>query len=122
MDYPEFLDLLVDRPPQIFTVNWITDYPSPHALYGLLLLPDAASNYGRWQDDTFVSLMEDAARAATPAAQATAYAAVEARVDQQAPLIPWSWDASYWLARTGLKGLGNLTTGLLDFGRVSWAE
>jgi hypothetical protein len=43
-------------------------------------------------------------------------------VDAEAPVIPWSWDASHWLVRDGLNGVGTLTTGLLDFGRVSWGD
>ena len=54
---------LDSKPPGIFTVNWIADYPSPHAIYGLLLDPGAASNYGDWQDDRFAELLEEAARA-----------------------------------------------------------
>lgn len=122
MDFADYLRLLPQRPPPIFTINWITDYPSPYALYGLLLLPDAASNYGHWTDDEFVQLMETAARTTDPAQQREAYLAVEARVDAEAPVITWSWDASHWLVREGLNGVGNLTVGLLDFGRVSWAD
>jgi oligopeptide transport system substrate-binding protein len=81
MEFADYLRLLPERPPAIFTINWITDYPSPYALYGLLLLPDAASNYGGWTDDEFVELMEAAARATDPADQLAAYEAVEARVD-----------------------------------------
>ena len=108
--------------PQVFSIDWIADYPSPHALYDLLLSPDANSNYGRWNDPTFVSLLDKAAGASTPAAQAADYAAVEAEVDQQAPLIPWAYDLSPWLVRPGLRGLGGLTVGLLDFGLVSWGQ
>ena len=54
------------------------------------------------------------------AAQAAAYREVDAYVDEQAPLIPWSYPTGWWLVRPGLRGLGNLTTGILDFGRVSW--
>jgi oligopeptide transport system substrate-binding protein len=122
MDFTDFLQVLPERPPQVFTINWITDYPSPYALYGLLLLPDAASNYGGWTDAEFVRLMEDAARATDPGEQRSAYLAVEAEVDAQAPVIPWSWDVSHWLVRDGLNGVGNLTVGLLDLGRVSWAD
>ncbi len=122
MDFGDFLTILPQRPPPVYTINWITDYPSPYALYGLLLLPDAASNYGRWNDAEFVELMEAAARATDPAEQRSAYLAVEARVDAEAPVIPWSWDASHWLVRDGLNGVGTLTVGLLDFGRVSWAD
>ncbi|HJT63224.1 MAG TPA: hypothetical protein VJ839_00440, partial [Candidatus Limnocylindria bacterium] len=82
----------------------------------------AASNYGGWTDAEFVALMETAARTTDPAEQREAYLAVEARVDAEAPVITWSWDASHWLVREGLNGVGNLTVGLLDFGRVSWAD
>ena len=58
-------------------------------------------------------------RAEAEQAQAAAYRKVEAEVDDQAPLIPWSYDESSWLVRPGLQGLGTLTIGLLDFGLVS---
>lgn len=122
MDFNDYLTSVATDTPQIFTINWIADYPSPYALYSLLLLPGAASNYGHWDDPQFVQLLEAAAGEDGPAAQAHAYAAVEARVDQQAPVIPWSYDQSWWLTRSDLRGLGNLTIGLLDFGRLSWDD
>jgi oligopeptide transport system substrate-binding protein len=120
--FGDYVDPQAVRPPNIFTINWIADYHSPDAIYSLLLLPTAASNYGKWRDDEFVNLLEQAAGASTPAEQAAAYRRVEARVDDQVPVIPWLYPDSWWLARDGLRGLGDLTTGLLDFGRVSWAE
>lgn len=119
MDFGDFLDRLDTDPPQIFTISWIADYPSPHALYGLLLAPDAASNYGRWSDDRFAELLEAAGRAGEEQVGA-AYAAVEARVAEQAPVIGWAYGETWWLVADGLRGLGNLTIGLMDFGRVSW--
>jgi oligopeptide transport system substrate-binding protein len=119
-DFGDYLTALEQQPPQIYTIDWIADYPSPYALYSLLLLPNAASNYGHWQDDRFVQLLQDASSAATDAGEAKAYADVDAYVDEQAPLIPWSYPTSWWLVRPGLRGLGNLTVGILDFGRVSW--
>jgi oligopeptide transport system substrate-binding protein len=119
MDFGDFLANLDTRPPNLFTVSWIADYPSPQALYGLLLEPGAASNYGDWRDDEFASLLEDAAQAPEDEIGA-AYAAVEDYVTEQAPLIPWSYGETWWLVADGLRGLGNLTIGLLDFGRVSW--
>ena len=119
MDFDTFLDLLDTRPPQLFTVNWIADYASPHALYGLLLEPGALSNYGDWRDADFVELL-DAAAGAPEDEVGAAYDAVEAYVAEQAPVIPWSYGETWWLVADGLRGLGNLTIGLLDFGRVSW--
>ncbi|HSM38141.1 MAG TPA: peptide ABC transporter substrate-binding protein, partial [Candidatus Limnocylindrales bacterium] len=120
MEFGDYLRALETNAPQVFTINWIADYPSPYALYSLLLLPEAASNYGRWTDDRFVQLLETASAADTDARQAAAYGAVDAYVDEQAPVIPWSYGTSWWLVRPGLRGLGNLTTGILDLGRVSW--
>jgi ABC-type transport system substrate-binding protein len=120
MSFEDYLPALEQQPPQVFTINWIADYPSPHALYALLLASDAASNYGHWADARFDQLLDAAGAAAGEAAQATAYAAVEERANDQAPLIPWSYETGWWLARDGLTGLGNLTIGLLDFGRVAW--
>lgn len=120
MEFGDYLSALDERRLQVFTVNWIADYPSPHALYSLLLLPEAISNYGGWRDDEFVRLLEAASAAEDDAAQAEAYRAVDAHVDELAPVIPWAYGTGWWLVRPGLRGLGNLTTGLLDFGRVSW--
>jgi oligopeptide transport system substrate-binding protein len=117
--FGDFLATLDERPPDVFTVNWIADYASPHALYGLLLDAGAASNWGDWRDPDFVELLE-AAAAAPVDDLGRAYAAIEERVTTQAPVIPWSYGETWWLVADGLRGLGNLTVGLLDFGRVSW--
>jgi ABC-type transport system substrate-binding protein len=119
MNFGDFLDLLEVRPPQIFTVSWIADYSSPHALYGLLLDSGAASNWGDWRDPAFVELLETAA-AAPIDELGTAYDRVDAYVAESAPVIPWAYGETWWLVADGLRGLGNLTVGLIDFGRVSW--
>ena len=119
MDFDNFLELLDTRPPQLFTVNWIADYTSPNAIYSLLLEPGALSNYGDWRDDEFAELLEAAASVADDDVGA-AYAAVEEHVAGQAPVVPWSYGETWWLVADGMRGLGNLTIGLIDFGRVSW--
>ena len=121
MSFIDFPAVQANAPPHIFTVNWIADYASPHALYGLLLESGAASNWGRWSDTEFDALLEEAAAAPEDEVGA-AYDAVEARVNDQAPVIPWAYPETWWLVRDGLRGLGNLTIGLMDFGRVSWGE
>ncbi|MGH2381814.1 MAG: peptide ABC transporter substrate-binding protein [Candidatus Limnocylindria bacterium] len=120
MDFGLFLEVLDTRQAaQVFTINWIADYASPHALYGLLLEPGALSNYGDWRDEEFVTLL-NAAAAAPDDEVGPAYDEVETYVAEQAPVIPWSYGETWWLVGDGLRGLGNLTIGLMDFGRVSW--
>jgi oligopeptide transport system substrate-binding protein len=121
MDFGSFLASLDTGPPHLFTVNWIADYASPHALYGLLLEAGAASNWGSWSDTEFGELLE-AAAAAPIDELGQAYDAVEERVAEEAPVIPWSYGETWWLVADGLRGLGNLTIGLTDFGRVSWDD
>jgi oligopeptide transport system substrate-binding protein len=121
MAFGDFLAQLSASPPNVFTISWIADYPSPQAIYGLLLEPGAASNFGGWDDPTFVELLEEAARAPQDEAGA-AYAAVDARVAEEAPVISWAYGETWWLVAPGLEGLGNLTIGLMDFGGVSWAD
>lgn len=120
MKFADYLQALEANPPQVFTINWVADYPSPYALYSLLLLPQATSNYGHWEDPEFVRLLEVASAAVGESGQALAYRAVDGRVDQEAPVIPWAYATGWLLVRPGLRGLGNLTIGLMDFGRVSW--
>jgi oligopeptide transport system substrate-binding protein len=120
MDFDAYFAAIDEDAPDVFSVNWIADYPAPDALYSLLLLPGALSNFGGWSDDRFVELLEDAARTTDEADRAAAYAAVDAYVAEQAPVVPWSYDESWWLVADGLRGLGNLTLGLMDFGLVSW--
>jgi oligopeptide transport system substrate-binding protein len=119
MSFIDFLAVLDNAPPHIFTINWIADYASPHAIYGLLLETGALSNWGGWSDAEFDALLEAAAAAPIDEIGA-AYDAVEARVNDQAPVIPWAYGETWWLVADGLRGLGNLTIGLMDFGRVSW--
>lgn len=120
MAFADYLPQLATHPPAIYSINWVADYPAPHALYSLLLLPAAVSNYGRWNDPEFVRLLNAASSATDAASQAAAYLAVDRRVQAEAPVIPWSYEQANWLVRGGLRGVGTLTIGLLDFGRVSW--
>jgi oligopeptide transport system substrate-binding protein len=119
-DPAEALNVLEDRPPHIYSITWIADYVSPNAIYSLLLLPGAGSNWGRWVDGDFVVLLEAAGAVTEEGEAAAAYRRVDEHVAGAAPVIPWSYDRTWWLVADGLRGLGNLTVGLLDLGRVSW--
>ena len=48
--------------------------------------------------------------------------AVDEYVDEQAPVIPYAYGEDWWLVRHGLRGARTLTTGLFDFGLLSWDE
>ena len=54
-------------PPQIFSVDWIADYPHPHDFLGLLLGDRQRRNTGRWSDPAFDAMLEAAASTVDPA-------------------------------------------------------
>lgn len=122
MEFDEYFAQLEEEPPHIFTVIWIADYPTPQALYGLLLGPGSDSNWGRWVDSDFSELLQSAAAADTENEQAERFIAVDEYVDEQAPVIPYAYGEDWWLVRDGLRGARTLTLQLLDFGALSWSD
>lgn len=122
MEFDAYFAELEEEPPHVFTVIWIADYPTPQALYGLLLSPGADSNWGRWVDPEFSELLAAAGSADSEEEQAERFVEVDEYVDQQAPVIPYAYGEDWWLVRDGLRGARTLTTGLFDLGALSWSE
>ena len=119
MAFGDFLELVDERPPHVFTVSWIADYTSPHALYGLLLDTGAASNWGDWRDPAFVRAPRGRGRRAGRRDRPRVRRGGGLRRGAGAghPVGLWR---DLVAGHHGLRGLGNLTVGLIDFGRVSW--
>ena len=124
MDFGDFLDRARDEPRRtIFTINWIADYPSPHAIYGLLLEPGAAEQLRRLATTTSSSSCSRRRRArsggrgrARRTTRSTLGSPSRRRSSRGRTARPGGWSP------TGCAGLGNLTIGLIDFGRVSWDD
>ncbi len=65
MDFGDFLGCSTRDRRSLFTVNWIADYASPHALYGLLLEPGAREQLRRLgATTTFVEAARGGGRSA----------------------------------------------------------
>ena len=67
--YPfgDYGDRLTTDPPQIWSIDWIADYPHPQDFLGLLLETGSTNNYGRWSDTGYDSALDAAASTDDPA-------------------------------------------------------
>jgi ABC-type oligopeptide transport system substrate-binding subunit len=124
----DYAQRLVEDTPDIWAMSWIADYPAQEDFLGILLQSDATSNYGGWTNQQFDADLDAAGRAADPAVQANAYAAAQAIVRDQVPVVPVSYaaagsrgTASWALSRAGLLGAATSGVGVLRFAGLAWA-
>jgi ABC-type transport system substrate-binding protein len=122
MPFGDYNERLSTDPPQIFSIDWIADYPHPNDLLGLLLETGSASNTGRWSDADYDALLEAAASTSDPAEQAAAYAAAQRIIGEQAPLIPLRYGETWALSRDGLLGANQSGLGFLRFAGLDWED
>lgn len=122
MPFGDYNARLSTDPPQIFSIDWIADYPHPNDFLGLLLETGSASNTGRWSDPEYDAILEAAASTSDPAEQAAAYAAAQRIIQEQAPLIPLRYGETWALSRDGLLGANQSGLGFLRFAGLDWED
>jgi oligopeptide transport system substrate-binding protein len=107
--------------PKFWALSWVADYPSTYDFLGILLGSGQPNNYGGWQSAPFDAAISRAAGSADPAAVSAAYAAAQAIVRDQAPVIPAAYSTSYALSRSGLLGAETNGLGILRIAGMAWA-
>jgi ABC-type transport system substrate-binding protein len=122
MPFGDYNQRLATDPPQIFSIDWIADYPHPNDFLGLLLETGSASNTGRWSDPAYDAMLEAAASTSDPEEQAAAYAAAQRMIQEQAPVIPLRYGESWALSREGLLGANQSGLGFLRFAGLDWED
>jgi ABC-type transport system substrate-binding protein len=116
-----FARLGTEDSPDMWSLSWIADYPSPNDFLGILLGTDQPNNYGRWSNAAFDSAIATAVGTDDPAAARVGYDAAEAIVRDEVPAIPVSYSASAALAREGLLGAAPNGLGILRLAGLAWA-
>ena len=58
----DYFTRLAEDPPQMWSMGWVADYPSPNDFLGILLATGSSNNYGRWSDPDFDKAISDGAR------------------------------------------------------------
>ncbi|MFN8621871.1 MAG: peptide ABC transporter substrate-binding protein [Chloroflexota bacterium] len=122
MPFGDYSERLSTDTPQIFSLDWIADYPHPQDFLGLLLETGSSSNPGKWSDPAFDAMLEAAASSADPAAQEAAYVAAQRIVQDQAPVIPLRYGDTWALSRDGLAGANQNGLGFLRLASLAWED
>jgi ABC-type transport system substrate-binding protein len=123
LDYATFSTRLggVDS-PEIWSMSWIADYPSPNDFLGILLGTDQPNNYGGWSSAPFDAAIADAVGTDDAATARAGYDAAEMVLRDEMPTIPVSYGSSAALARDGLLGATSNGLGILRLAGLAWAE
>ena len=83
-----YFDRLEAEPPQMWTLDWVADYPGRNDFLGVLLNTGASSNYGRWSSADFDAAIAEAGSAIDPDAASAAYDRAEAIIRDEVPVVP----------------------------------
>jgi ABC-type oligopeptide transport system substrate-binding subunit len=120
MDFATYQERLATDPPQLWSIDWVADYPGPNDFLGVLLGTGSTSNQGGWSSAPFDQAINDATSAATPDAATAAYGRAMAIVRDDAPAVPVTYGTSYSLVREGLLGATSTGTGILRLAGLAW--
>ena len=121
MAFNTYQERLATDPPQIWSTNWIADYPGPNDFLGVLLGTGSTANQGGWSSQPFDDAITEATSAASPEAATEAYGRAMAIVRDDAPTVPVTYGTSYTLVREGLLGAATTGTGILRLAGLAWA-
>jgi ABC-type oligopeptide transport system substrate-binding subunit len=116
----DYFGRLAADPPQMWSMGWVADYPSPNDFLGIVLSTGSSNNYGRWSSPAFDQAITDALGTTDPAATRAAFDKAEAIVRDEAPVIPLSYDLEWKLARTGLLGAQENGLGITRMAGLAW--
>ena len=121
MPFDEYGERLADDPPQMWSLEWVADYPHAQDFLGLLLQTGSANNFGHWSNADFDASLDAAASTADPTEQAAHYADAERIVQQEVPLIPLRYGETWALSRDGLLGAEETAVGFMRMAGLTWA-
>jgi oligopeptide transport system substrate-binding protein len=122
MEFGAYQDRLATDPPQLWSINWVADYPGPNDFLGVLLGTGSTANQGGWSSRAFDDAIARATGAGDAATATSAYAEAMAIVRDQAPVIPVAYGTSFSLVREGLLGAAQTGTGILRLAGLAWED
>jgi oligopeptide transport system substrate-binding protein len=116
----DYFTRLAQDPPQMWSMGWVADYPNPNDFLGILLSTGSSNNYGRWSNADFDKAIGDALATTDPAAAQASFDKAQAVIQDQAPVIPLSYDNEWKLSRTGLLGAQENGLGITRMAGLAW--
>jgi peptide/nickel transport system substrate-binding protein/oligopeptide transport system substrate-binding protein len=111
-DWPAFSKMLGERSLPVFLYAWYADVPDPENFLGKLFHSQSARNYTGYANPAVDALLREAQREADPARRVELYRRAEARILEDAPILP-VWHYSYerlfqpYVRAVEVSGLGD---------------
>jgi peptide/nickel transport system substrate-binding protein/oligopeptide transport system substrate-binding protein len=105
VSWSELDSVTTARKAPLFGFAWVADIPDPDTFLRSLFYSGSGTNYFRYSDAEVDSLLDVAQRTANPETRMNAYRKVEARVVQDAPLVPLFHSSTFVGLREEVSGL-----------------
>jgi len=105
VSWTELDSVTTARKAPLFGFAWVADIPDPDTFLRSLFHSGSGTNYFRYSDAEVDSLLDVAQRTANPETRMNAYRKVEARVLQDAPLVPLFHSSTFVGLREEVSGL-----------------
>jgi ABC-type transport system substrate-binding protein len=105
VSWSELDSVTTARKAPLFGFAWVADIPDPDTFLRSLFYSGSGTNYFRYSDAEVDSLLDVAQRTADPETRMNAYRKVEARVVQDAPLVPLFHSSTFVGLREEVSGL-----------------
>jgi ABC-type oligopeptide transport system substrate-binding subunit/DNA-binding SARP family transcriptional activator len=95
IEWSQFLERLDHRPPNIYRLGWVVDYPDPDNTLRL----SRHQPWSRWQDERYIELVERARRATDQPERMKLYQQADQMLMQEAPIVPILYGRFHWLVK-----------------------
>ena len=99
VEVDEFLARVADRPPHIFFGAWFADYPDPDNFMRVC----EAVRWARWQDKSYLRLVERAVRVMDQGERMAMYGQAERALVEGAAVVPFTYARHHLLVKPWLR-------------------
>jgi peptide/nickel transport system substrate-binding protein len=122
--YTKFCQVPKAEPPICPSVGWLKDFADPEAELGPVfngknILQVGNSNFAQLDDPSLNAMMDKAEVINQHAKRLTAWAAVDKKITDLAPGIPWLWDKQPVLHSKDVNGVINVANASWDLTQTS---
>ena len=93
------------NPPAFFRNGWNADYGDPFDWDRLVFGPDSEQNYGKWKNDEFTKLLDQADKAKTPEQRIGYYKQAEEVLARDSAAVFVYWYGRFSMVKPWVKGL-----------------
>jgi peptide/nickel transport system substrate-binding protein len=122
--YTKFCQVPKAEPPICPSVGWLKDFADPEAELGPVfngknILQVGNSNFAQLNDKSLNDMMDKAEVINQPTKRIAAWGAVDKKITDLAPGIPWLWDKQPILHSKDVNGVVNVSNAAWDFTSTS---